>query len=100
MTAPAYFTDYVNGLRSQADQFAAEHQCDDPLHPVIDFEAFPWKDWMEFTADVCYPLVSSCDPKTEQEALAKFRTVNPHYIAACLVMAFNRCVDRATEDKP
>lgn len=82
-------------MRDTADEIALRFGgCDDPLWPIGrtgsgDEQVFT--DWTDFVRKVCVPLVEQEDDEAaQQQAMALFRKVSPHYIAVSLYMAWKR----------
>jgi len=85
----------ANSARDTADELARwRGGCDDPQHPWMPLGEGQqlFRDWRDFTEQVCRPLVEADgdDDKVEQVAMALYRKVSPYFICVSLVMALNR----------
>lgn len=86
----------VNRERKVADELAQTYDgCDDPLYP---WGPQVFRDWIDFTKRVCFPLVEADgDEKIVQAAMKLYRKESPYAICVSLVFAYNRI--KMLEDK-
>jgi hypothetical protein len=88
----------ANRTRDVADEMAAMYGgCDDPLHPSNTPSEF--RDWQDFVDRVARPVIEAEDSDAaEQAAMKLYRTANPYYICAAMVMMDNRIKAAAPAD--